>query len=235
MGGTGSILRHRHQAGGTRDLAEAGPTDQDYNLEAQSSLNEQRITAVVKILRERGAQKVIDLGCGEGQLIRALLKDKQFVKIVGLDVSIRSLEIAAEKLNLNQPLRARSPQLELIQGSLMYRDKRLEGFDAAVIVEVVEHLDPPRLASFERVVFECARPRLVVLTTPNREYNVTWSGLHEGGLRHEDHRFEWTRSEFQEWAGAVARKFGYDVSFASIGPEHPDCGSPTQMGVFEYE
>ena len=114
----------------------------------------------------------------------------------------------------------------------MYRDKRLEGFDAAAVVEVVEHLDPPRLSAFERVLFEFARPGTVVLTTPNREYNVTWETLPAGKFRHPDHRFEWTRQEFQDWAEGVAGRFGYAVRFLPVGPEHPELGPPTQMGVF---
>jgi len=119
-----------------------------------------------------------------------------------------------------------------MHGSLMYRDKRLEGFDAAAAVEVVEHLDPPRLAAFERVLFEFAKPRTVVLTTPNREYNAKWETLPAGRFRHPDHRFEWTREEFQDWASKVAGRFGYTVRFLAIGPEDERAGAPTQMGVF---
>ena len=123
-------------------------------------------------------------------------------------------------------------RIRLIHGSLMYRDKRLEGFDAAAVVEVVEHLDPPRLSAFERVLFEFARPRTVVLTTPNREYNVMWPNLAAGAFRHEDHRFEWSREQFQRWATGLAERHGYSVQFQPVGPEHPEYGSPTQMGVF---
>ena len=115
----------------------------------------------------------------------------------------------------------------------MYRDKRLEGFDAAAVVEVVEHLDPPRLRAFERVVFEFARPQYVVLTTPNRDYNSTWEALPAGEFRHPDHRFEWTREEFQAWAAGIGERFGYAVRFLPVGPEDEVLGSPTQMAVFE--
>jgi len=214
-------------------------------LEKPISLNEQRLGAVVASLRASGAKRVLDLGCGEGKLIRELLKDKQFEEIVGLDVSIRTLEVAQRRLKVDR-LPSISPlplgeglgvrevnRLKLIHGSLMYRDKRLDGFDAAAVVEVVEHLDPPRLSAFERVLFEFAKPRTVVLTTPNREFNVTWETLAAGKLRHPDHRFEWTRQEFQDWAQRVAKQFGYTVRFLAVGPEHPEFGPPTQMGVFE--
>jgi len=202
-------------------------------LEKPLSLNEQRLGAVVAALRSSKAKRVLDLGCGEGRLLRALLKDRQFEEIVGLDVSIRSLEAAQKRLKLERLPDKQADRLRLIHGSLMYRDKRLVGFDAAAVVEVIEHLDRPRLAAFERVLFEFARPGLVVLTTPNREYNVTWETLPAGQFRHPDHRFEWDRAEFQRWAIGIASRYNYSVRFLPVGPESEAVGSPTQMGVFE--
>ena len=135
-------------------------------------------------------------------------------------------------MKLDRMPAAQAARLKLLHGSLMYRDRRLEGYDAAAVVEVIEHLDPPRLAAFERVVFEFARPGTVVVTTPNREYNVTWENVGPEKLRHPDHRFEWTRAEFREWAEGVAARFGYAVRFVAIGPEVEGVGPPTQMGVF---
>jgi len=202
-------------------------------LEKPLSLNEQRLGAVMSALRAGGARRVLDLGCGEGRLLRELLKDRQFDEVVGMDVSIRSLEAARDRLKFDRMPERLAARIKLIHGSLNYRDRRLEGFDAAALVEVVEHLDPPRLAAFERAVFEFARPRSVVLTTPNREYNVTWENVGADKLRHPDHRFEWTRQEFRDWAEAVAATHGYTVRFVPIGPEDAALGSPTQMGVFE--
>lgn len=202
------------------------------NLEKPISLNDQRLMTVVAALRSCGAKRVLDLGCGEGKLIRELLKDRQFEEILGMDVSIRTLEVATRRLKLERLPDNQANRVKLIHGSLMYRDKRLEGFDAASVVEVVEHLDPPRLSAFERVLFEFAKPRAVVLTTPNREFNVTWETLPAGQFRHADHRFEWTRQEFQDWANGIASRFGYAVRFLPVGPEHAEYGSPTQMGVF---
>jgi 3' terminal RNA ribose 2'-O-methyltransferase Hen1 len=201
-------------------------------LEKPLSLNEQRLGAVVAALRASGAKRVLDLGCGAGSLVRELLGEKQFSEIVGMDVSIRSLEAAQRRLKLDRLPPAQASRVRLIHGSLMYRDKRLEGFDAASVVEVVEHLDPPRLSAFERVLFEFARPRTVVLTTPNWEYNVTWETLPAGQFRHPDHRFEWTRAEFRGWAQAVAGRFGYAVRFLPVGQEHETLGPPTQMAIF---
>jgi 3' terminal RNA ribose 2'-O-methyltransferase Hen1 len=215
----------------TAEDEEGARDNMEETLETPLSLNDQRIGAVVAALRASGASRVLDLGCGEGKLIRELLKDKQFAEIVGMDVSIRSLEMAQKRLRVDRLPAMQAERLRLIHGSLMYRDKRLEGFDAASVVEVIEHLDPPRLSAFERVLFEFARPRTIVLTTPNREYNSKWVTLAAGKLRHADHRFEWTRREFQDWAASIARRFCYIVRFVAIGAEDTIVGAPTQMAI----
>ena len=202
-------------------------------IERSISLNEQRLGSVLAVLKASAATRVLDLGCGEGRLLQALLKERQFAEIVGMDVSHRALEIARDRLHYDRLPPVQKERVRLLHGSLIYRDQRLAGFDAAAVVEVVEHLDPPRLAAFERVLFECAKPKSIVITTPNREYNVKWETLPAGKFRHRDHRFEWTRGEFQEWANRVAERFGYNVRFLPVGPEDSAAGSPTQMGVFE--
>jgi 3' terminal RNA ribose 2'-O-methyltransferase Hen1 len=218
------------------EAANGQPADPvEVALEEPLSLNEQRLGAVMAALRSSGARRVLDLGCGEGRLLRELLEDKRFDEIVGMDVSIRSLEVARDRLRLDRLPEAQARRVRLIHGSLCYRDKRLEGFDAAALVEVVEHLDPPRLTAFELVIFEFARPRTVVLTTPNREYNGTWERLEAGHLRHPDHRFEWTRQEFRDWASGVAARHEYSIRFVAIGPEDGAVGAPTQMGVFRRD
>jgi 3' terminal RNA ribose 2'-O-methyltransferase Hen1 len=174
----------------------------------------------------------LDLGCGEGKLLRELLGDRQFEWIVGMDVSIRTLEAAQKRLKLDRLPQRQAERIKLIHGSLIYRDKRLEGFDAAAVVEVIEHLDPPRLSALERVLFEFARPQTVVLTTPNQEYNIKWETLPAGQFRHSDHRFEWTRHQFQDWAHRVAQQHGYGVHVLPVGPVDETVGPPTQMGVF---
>ena len=200
--------------------------------EERISLNQQRLGTVMSALKASGARRVLDLGCGEGRLLRLLLEERSFIEIVGMDVSYRVLERAGERLRLDRLPPRQKERIRLIQGSLTYRDARLSGYDAAAVVEVIEHLDPPRLAAFERVLFEFARPGTVVMTTPNAEYNVKWETLPAGNFRHRDHRFEWTRAEFQTWAVGVAERFGYSVRFVPVGPEDPVVGSPTQMGVF---
>lgn len=198
-------------------------------------LNDQRMGAVVAALRSSGAQRVLDLGCGEGTLLRALLEDRTFTEIVGVDVAHRVLERAQERLHLDRLPERQRQRIRLMHGSLTYRDRRLAGFDAAAVVEVIEHLDPARLAAFERVLFEAARPATVVMTTPNAEYNVRFPTLPAGRFRHRDHRFEWTRAQFEVWASTVTARFDYQVRFQPIGPIDPQVGSPTQMAVFSSD
>ena len=214
------------------DVAEAKHDSEEEAVEKSVNLNEQRLNSVLAALRSVNAKRVMDLGCGEGKLLRFLLQEQSFEEIVGVDVSYRALEIAQERLRLERMPPRQRDRIKLIHGSLTYRDQRLSGFDAAAVVEVIEHLDQPRLAAFERVLFEFAQPAAIVLTTPNVEYNVRFETLPAGTLRHKDHRFEWTRAEFGEWAQSKADKYGYAVRFLPIGPEDSEVGAPTQMAVF---
>ncbi len=208
-------------------VEEAGEAEEEA-LEAELSLNQQRLAAVFAELKASGAGRVLDLGCGEGRLLAQLAAEAQFTEVAGMDVSPQALARARQRL-------ARLPhgeQVAVFQGSLSYRDARLSGYDAAALVEVVEHLEPPQLRTCERVVFEFARPATVVITTPNAEYNAHWPALLAGAFRHPDHRFEWRRAEFRAWAEEVGRRYGYAVRIAPIGPEDPDLGAPTQMAIF---
>ncbi|MBL1114938.1 3' terminal RNA ribose 2'-O-methyltransferase Hen1 [Streptomyces sp. 110] len=197
-----------------------------------------RREAILDALRGVGAARVLDLGCGQGHLLGALLKEARFTEIVGVDVSMRALNEAARRLRLDRPgfdtaaAERQSARLKLTQGALTYTDSRLAGYDAAVLSEVIEHVDPPRLPALEHVVFGAARPKAVVVTTPNVEYNVRWETLPAGRMRHGDHRFEWTREEFRAWAGQVAERHGYVVEFRPVGPEDPEVGPPTQLALF---
>lgn len=191
-----------------------------------------RREAILAALRAAGAARVLDLGCGQGQLVQALLKDPAYTEIVGVDVSVRALNLAAKRLRLEQMGERQSSRVRLTQGSLAYTDKRLVGYDAAVLSEVIEHLDLERLPALEYAVFGSARPRTVLVTTPNVEYNVRWESLPAGHVRHGDHRFEWNRAEFRSWAGRVADRHGYTVAYVPVGDDDPEVGPPTQMAVF---
>ncbi len=214
------------------DFDNAVPVAQAESGGPVAPLAEQRRAAVLRVLREAGARRVADLGCGEGAFTADLLADPSFTQIVAADVSSRALKVAERRLRLDQMSPRNRDRLRLIQSALTYRDQRLAGLDAVVLIEVIEHVDPPRLAALERTVFADAAPGLVVMTTPNREYNTRFEFLAAGAMRHYDHRFEWTRAEFASWAGRVAAERGYDVRFLPVGDEDAEVGPPTQLAVF---
>lgn len=200
----------------------------------KQTLHDKRLNIVVEKLLELGAEKILDLGCGEGKLLKLLLKHKQFSQIVGMDVSYNELLKAKERLHFDEMPQKQKDRITLFQGSLTYIDKRLIGFDAAAVVEVIEHLDLNRLYTFEKVLFEVAKPNIVILTTPNKEYNIMWEKLDAIEMRHDDHRFEWTRTEFAEWANKISEKFNYLVEILPIGEELENIGAPSQMAIFKY-
>jgi 3' terminal RNA ribose 2'-O-methyltransferase Hen1 len=220
--------------GQTAGDAEATGSIETPVAEPKRRLNEIRLEAVAGALLEVHPARVIDLGCGEGKLIASIMRDKTIRELHGMDVSLRTLEIAAARLRLDRVPERLREKVHLFQGSLLYVDKRISGFDAAALVEVIEHIEPSRLGAVERVLFEHARPNRVVITTPNSEYNVRWEKLMAGTMRHDDHRFEWTRAQFQSWAMGAAEKFGYRVEFREVGPIDAEVGSPTQMAVFDF-
>ena len=229
-----SALKRLEDDLGARELDEKdlGEKEEDAELPVarKAPLAEQRRDAVLAALAEVGAARVLDLGCGGGALLTALIKDGRFSEIVGCDVSAAALDQAARRLRLDRMPERQRDRVKLWQSALTYRDDRLAGYDAAVLMEVIEHVDPPRLPALEASVFGHAKPRAVVVTTPNVEYNVHYEGL--TGMRHSDHRFEWTRAEFREWGVKTADRYGYAVSFRPVGEEHETTGAPTQLAIF---
>ena len=199
-------------------------------VEEPASLNDLRHQAVLQVLQECGATSVLDLGCGEERLLRLLLADRRFARIVGADISTRALDAARERLRLDRLPDRQRGRVTLLQSALTYRDRRLSGFDAAALVEVVEHVEPARLSAFAQAVFGHARPGAVVLTTPNRDWNATVPALAGDKLRHRDHRFEWSRAEFAAWAAGIAARFGYRAELSGVGEPHPGAGPPHADG-----
>ena len=214
------------------EVDEEKQNEEETQIEEHIGLNEIRLSKTAEVIKDFGAKRVVDLGCGEGKLLRKLLAEKQFEEIVGMDVSHSNLIKVKQRLHYDRLPEKQKERLTLFQGSLCYRDKRLEGYDAAAVIEVIEHLDSSRLSAFERVLFEYACPDMIVLTTPNVEYNIKFENLPSGRFRHKDHRFEWTRLEFQSWSQDISKRFGYKVTFHPIGENDEVVGSPTQMAVF---
>ncbi|MCR5889867.1 3' terminal RNA ribose 2'-O-methyltransferase Hen1 [Hymenobacter sp. J193] len=209
----------------------SAPADGD--APAKQNLHDLRLDRVTEEIRQLGAKRVLDLGCGEGKLVRRLLKNGSIEHILALDVSWRELERAQQRLHVAEMPPRQRERLTLTQGSLLYHDARLAGYDAAAVVEVIEHLDESRLAAFEQVVFARARPGAVLVTTPNADYNQRYEALAAGDFRHHDHRFEWTRAQFAAWAEGIAERHGYRVRIEPLGPEAPEVGAPSQLAVFE--
>lgn len=196
----------------------------------KQTLHRQRHDRVTELVRELKPKSVIDLGCGEGKFIRSIIPIQGIEKIVGLELSYYTLERAIKTLQLEDGGGRYGHRVELIHGSLLYRDKRTEGFDVATVIEVIEHMEAHRLPAFAKVVFGFAKPKTVIVTTPNREYNAVYNDIE---FRHDDHRFEWTREEFQNWVNGVCDQFGYEAEIEGIGDEHPEYGCPSQMAVFK--
>ena len=231
---TEAFARLLDEDSGAQAEAEADTEAQaeaEARTEAHARLRDLRMTAVLGALQASGAQRVLDLGCGDGRLLAGLLKDGQFEEIVGVDASVAALDRAARRLRLDEMAPRQRGRIRLLQGALTYGDRRLAGYDAAVLMEVIEHVDPDRLGALEQSVFGQATPATVIVTTPNAEYNVRYPGLAPGETRHPDHRFEWARAEFRAWAGAVAQRHGYTAAFESVGPDDPKAGPPTQLAV----
>jgi 3' terminal RNA ribose 2'-O-methyltransferase Hen1 len=209
------------------DLVDDEPADKP-----ASPLYAMRAEAVLAALKDVNAHRVVDLGCGEGALLKRLIVDTSFTEIIGTDVSSRSLQAAEEKLHFRDLSDTQRARVRLVQSSVTYLDDRVRGLDAAVLMEVIEHVDPDRLASVELSVFGHARPNAVIVTTPNSEYNVLYPSLAAGRFRHPDHRFEWTRAEFAEWAQGVCDRNGYRVEIRTVGDVDAVHGSPTQLALF---
>jgi 3' terminal RNA ribose 2'-O-methyltransferase Hen1 len=227
-----ALARLLEEDQGDPDASVAVADREEGALEEPTRLRDVRRGAVVDELLASGARRVLDLGCGNGRLLRELLQQGEFEEIVGVDVSAAALASAARWLKLQEMAPKQRERVRLLQGALTYRDRRLAGYDAAVLMEVIEHLDPERLDAMERSVFGNAAPRTVIVTTPNVEYNARFEGLAAGELRHRDHRFEWTRRELRAWADGVASRNGYEVRLRPVGEEDPALGAPTQMAVF---
>lgn len=228
------LLEKDEQNNDEVDISEelTGESDETENDRQFVRLNDLRMEEVKRAILESGASSVIDLGCGECKLESLLLDEKQIKKLISCDVSVKVLEKAAQRLHMDRMAPYRKEKFSLFQASLTYKDERFKGYDCACVIEVIEHIEPLRLGSFEQVLFGFASPKTVILTTPNKEYNVNYSHLADDELRHNDHRFEWSRNEFREWTEKICNTYGYTCVISGIGEADVRFGMPTQMGVF---
>ncbi|PND53001.1 MULTISPECIES: 3' terminal RNA ribose 2'-O-methyltransferase Hen1 [Rhodococcus] len=191
-----------------------------------------RHDAVLEVVRTLRPASIADLGCGSGALLGSLLALQGVGRVIGTEVSAGALSKAARRLRVDRMTERQSERLTLLLSSLQYEDDRLDGLDLVILMEVIEHIDPDRLPAVVGNVFGAMRPRHVVITTPNSEYNVRYPALTGGGFRHPDHRFEWTREQFAAWTRSVGQAHGYEVTVRPVGDSDPQVGSPTQMAVF---
>lgn len=212
------------------ELEVASPLKQE-----RFNLHQARLEEVLARLKKMNVSSVLDLGCGEGKLLKLLLKEKQFQKIAGMDVSYKELLRAKDQLYWDEMAPRQKERIQLFQSALTYKDERLKGYEAAVLVEVIEHLDEERLEALELSVFDFVQAQYLIVTTPNASYNAKFKNLAQGEMRHDDHRFEWTRAEFEAWGNPLAEKYNYQVKYYSLGPIDAEFGAPSQMAIFSYE
>lgn len=204
-------------------------------VERPIRLQEERLQTALAVLRtlDPAPLKLGDLGCGSGDFIRLIENDRAFPEVIGMDVSSKALQLAEKRLHLDRRNAWQMPKISFIHGSLVYKDSRLKGLDAILLLEVIEHIDAAKLPIIEYNIFEFLSPGYVFVSTPNQEYNSLFPSIEKNALRHRDHRFEWTRNEFKQWSDAIAVKYSYEVEFFNIGPCDDNLGAPTQMAVFK--
>ncbi|KAF9151625.1 Small RNA 2'-O-methyltransferase [Mortierella sp. AD010] len=213
------------------------------------ALWQQRRNLAFRIIGENQATSVIDYGCGEGALLSFLIwettGDYPITRLAGVDILHERLKMAEDAcqpqdFELGTNLRVNDLSIELYRGSVAEADQRLLGYDALACLEVVEHLDPEVLEKFWGVVLGTLKPKLVIVSTPNAEFNIYFPQLKYGTpetiFRNDDHRFEWTRQEFEDWCRPAAEEYGYTVSFTGVGTlahTDPAVGFCSQFAIFK--
>ncbi|XP_033321982.2 hen1 methyltransferase [Megalopta genalis] len=202
----------------------------------------QRYVAVSDVLNSSKyngkLRKVVDFGCSELGFLVYLKNTPGVEEILCVDIDRQLLNAYQEKaapLN-SEYIHTRSTPLviEICEGSVTHNDKKLENTDAVICIELIEHLYPDTLRDLPENIFGFIKPKVAIMTTPNAEFNVLFP--HFSGFRHPDHKFEWTRQQFQDWAKNITSKYpDYEVTFDGIckGPEGSEhLGACTQMAIF---
>jgi small RNA 2'-O-methyltransferase len=181
------------------------------------------------------AARILDLGCGDGDLVVRLAHDPAIKHIVAMDQCASSLAALARRLaQIERTATAAFAKVQIVHGSMLDAPRSYAGFDCALLIETTEHLDLDRLSALESAVFAGARPAAVIVTTPNAEFN-SLLGVTAGRFRHPDHRFEWTRDGFRRWTSGLAARTGYAVACHDIAGNHPQLGGASQMAVFKLQ
>uniref|UniRef100_A0A8C7LQR7 Small RNA 2'-O-methyltransferase n=1 Tax=Oncorhynchus mykiss TaxID=8022 RepID=A0A8C7LQR7_ONCMY len=200
----------------------------------------QRYEFVIDFVKKNKPKKVVDLGCNDCTLLRKLKFHKEIELLAGLDIDCaviraKMYELAPIPTDYLQP--GDHPlTIELYQGSVTERDPRTKGFDLVTSIELIEHLQLEDVDRFTEVVFGYMAPVAAIISTPNADFNPLLPGL--TGFRHYDHKFEWTKVEFQTWALKVCREFGYVVAFTGVGQipaQEESIGFCSQIGVFQID
>lgn len=192
--------------------------------------HQERLDAVMRALTGLQAARVLDLGCGTGDLMLPLLDLPQITRIVGLDLDKAALARCRTRLAAHP----RGKLAEVREASMTAAHSDLAGYDCACLVETIEHLPLTSLPALEQAVFHVMRPQAVLITTPNAAFNDLL-GVPRTRFRRPDHHFEWTRVQFGDWAEGVAQRGGYAVRRSDIAGAHPDLGGASQMAVFERQ
>lgn len=196
------------------------------------SLCDQRYSLALALLemeREEGLHSLLDLGCNNCRFL-TLAKELPYLShLAGVDLDPEVLANVVERHRL-RPLaadflggpHARSTplSLQLVLGSVCdsAAAEAWQGVEAVTALELIEHLHPEDIGQFSHTVFGVIEPKLVILSTPNSDFNPLFPNWEEGTLRHWDHKFEWSREEFREWVSNVVGLYPqYDVEFNGVG------------------
>ncbi|XP_031499970.1 small RNA 2'-O-methyltransferase isoform X2 [Nymphaea colorata] len=223
-------------------------------------LSKQRLEFALTYIRESRASTLVDFGCGSGSLLDALFQhDTTLEEIAGVDISQKSLSRAAKTLYSNLS-RKSGLQLQhtnfktvvLYEGSIIEFDHRLYGVDIGTCLEVIEHMEEEQACVFGNLVLSTFCPHILIVSTPNHEYN---SILHRSStemnistdealeeiaqaqpyrFRNHDHKFEWTRLQFNQWAVDLASRHNYSVKISGVGgAADTEPGFASQIAVFQ--
>jgi len=188
-------------------------------------------------------ERMADFGCAEGGFVTRLKKLPYLTTLYAVDISDSSLDECQERA---APIpwdiifgRFVSLELSVVKADITKNDPLFQNLDAITCIELIEHLPAEQLKCFPATVFGFFKPRIVIISTPNREFNVLFPTLKDGRFRHWDHKFEWTRDQFQPWCHDICKSYGYTVEFSGVGQTSDQTthhvGFCTQIAIFTQQ